>query len=41
MVFRALPGDAPPPPSPVFAVGTSCRICPRAGCPARREPALV
>ena len=24
-----------------LAVGTSCRICPRAQCPARREPAIV
>ncbi|QCP85208.1 helix-turn-helix domain-containing protein [Cereibacter sphaeroides] len=23
------------------AVGTSCRICPRAGCPARREPSIL
>ncbi|MFN3647099.1 MAG: helix-turn-helix domain-containing protein [Gemmobacter sp.] len=23
------------------AVGTSCRICPRAGCPARREPPIM
>lgn len=30
----AAPGDATP-------VGTSCRICPRAQCPARREPAIV
>lgn len=27
--------------APVQAVGTSCRICPRQACPARREPALV
>jgi hypothetical protein len=23
------------------AIGTSCRICPRAGCPARREPSIL
>ncbi|MFN3936921.1 MAG: helix-turn-helix domain-containing protein [Gemmobacter sp.] len=28
-------------PDPVQPVGTSCRICPRSGCPARREPAIV
>ena len=27
--------------APALPVGTSCRICPRAGCAARREPALV
>lgn len=26
---------------PVLAVGGACRICPRDGCPARREPALL
>ncbi|WP_102222801.1 helix-turn-helix transcriptional regulator [Acidimangrovimonas sediminis] len=26
---------------PAQAVGTSCRICPRAGCPARREPSIL
>ncbi|MGY6634176.1 MAG: short-chain fatty acyl-CoA regulator family protein [Alkalilacustris sp.] len=26
---------------PALPVGTSCRICPRPQCPARREPALV
>jgi len=24
-----------------LVVGTSCRICPRAGCPARREPSII
>ncbi|ULB09666.1 helix-turn-helix domain-containing protein [Cereibacter azotoformans] len=31
-------------PDPSFEprpVGTSCRICPRAGCPARREPSIL
>lgn len=26
---------------PALAVGTSCRICPRAGCPARRESSIL
>lgn len=26
---------------PALAVGTSCRICPLAGCAARREPSIV
>jgi hypothetical protein len=26
---------------PALAVGTSCRICPRGGCPARRERSIV
>ncbi|PRX34956.1 hypothetical protein SAMN05216257_102570 [Meinhardsimonia xiamenensis] len=26
---------------PLRPVGTSCRICPREGCPARREPSLL
>lgn len=33
--------DTAPAAAPVQPVGTSCRICPRAACPARREPALV
>ncbi len=27
--------------APVHRVGTSCRICPRGGCPARREPSIL
>jgi predicted transcriptional regulator len=30
------PGEAPPLP-----VGSSCRICPRAACAARREPSIL
>lgn len=26
---------------PALAVGSSCRICPRAACPARREPSII
>ncbi len=26
---------------PALGVGTSCRICPRSGCPARREPSIL
>ncbi|MGL4311191.1 MAG: short-chain fatty acyl-CoA regulator family protein [Paracoccaceae bacterium] len=33
---RDLPSDTAPRP-----VGTACRICPRRGCPARREPSIV
>lgn len=29
------------PGAPALAIGTSCRICPRAGCPARREPSIL
>jgi hypothetical protein len=29
-------GDAP-----TLKVGSSCRVCPRAQCPARREPSIV
>lgn len=32
------PGGAAP---AALRIGTTCRICPRADCPARREPALV
>lgn len=28
-------------PGPAEAVGASCRICPREGCPARREPSIL
>jgi len=31
-------GAAAPEP---LAVGVTCRICPRAGCPARREPSVL
>jgi predicted transcriptional regulator len=24
-----------------LVVGSSCRVCPRAGCPARREPSIL
>lgn len=27
--------------APALAVGTSCRICPRGDCPARREPSIL
>jgi transcriptional regulator with XRE-family HTH domain len=32
---------APPGPEPALLIGTSCRICPRAGCVARREPSIM
>jgi predicted transcriptional regulator len=34
-----LPADAVS--GETLAVGTSCRICPRSACPARREPSLL
>lgn len=36
-----LPLDEPPPGEDVRMVGTSCRICPRLRCPARREPSIL
>ena len=35
-----LPAEAPVT-EPVIPVGTSCRICPRGGCVARREPSIL
>ena len=31
----------PPGPEAALPVGSTCRICPRAGCPARREPSIL
>lgn len=39
-VMLMRPGVAPGPLPPV-PVGAGCRLCPRAACPARREPAVV
>ncbi|MCB6177554.1 helix-turn-helix domain-containing protein [Rhodobacter sp. Har01] len=36
-----LPDPAPRAARPVLAVGTTCRICPRGDCPARREPSIL
>lgn len=36
-----LPDDGPRSAGPVLALGTSCRICPRSNCPARREPSIL
>lgn len=36
-----LPLDTVPPEASIEAVGTSCRICPRLDCAARREPSIV
>ncbi|MEF3046563.1 helix-turn-helix domain-containing protein [Pseudotabrizicola sp. L79] len=36
-----LPLDQPPAGAAVLGVGSSCRICPRAKCPARREPSIL
>ena len=33
--------DAPGLAAPGLQVGASCRICPRAACPARREPSIL
>lgn len=35
-----LPADGPLP-LHRLAVGSSCRVCPRSGCPARREPSIL
>ncbi len=45
-VFEAamliLPDDGPERPAePMVSIGTSCRICPRRGCAARREPSIL
>ncbi|MFP4044748.1 MAG: short-chain fatty acyl-CoA regulator family protein, partial [Rhodosalinus sp.] len=37
LVVAAPEATAPPP----LEVGVTCRICPREGCPARREPSLL
>ncbi|MEY3308517.1 MAG: hypothetical protein RLZZ413_2555 [Pseudomonadota bacterium] len=34
-----LPGETAP--GEILGVGTSCRICPRPACPARREPSIL
>ncbi len=39
-----VPQSQPPadgPPEALLQVGTACRICPRAECPARREPSIL
>ncbi|MDR7125470.1 putative transcriptional regulator/DNA-binding XRE family transcriptional regulator [Pseudorhodobacter sp. 4114] len=36
-----LPDDAPRAAGAVLALGSSCRICPRGRCPARREPSIL
>ncbi len=41
MLLLPASGAAPPPPVDPVPVGTSCRVCPRAGCPARREPSVI
>ncbi|MBC7158004.1 MAG: DUF2083 domain-containing protein, partial [Rhodobacteraceae bacterium] len=42
MLLRPAPAPAAGIAAPApLRVGTTCRICPRADCPARREPALV
>lgn len=41
MLLMPAAGTAAEPGAAVQPVGTSCRICPRPACPARREPALV
>ena len=33
--------DPSPGPLPAVLAGRSCRVCPRAGCPARREPSVI
>lgn len=36
-----LPAGPEQPGEPVLPIGTSCRICPREACPARREPSIL
>ncbi|NEX44789.1 XRE family transcriptional regulator [Pseudotabrizicola algicola] len=36
-----LPDPGPRSAAPVLALGSSCRICPRNPCPARREPSIL
>lgn len=38
LILPATPADAG---QPAIPVGTACRICPRADCPARREPSIL
>ena len=39
MLVRRIPGGrAETPPEPV---GSTCRVCPRSACPARREPSIL
>ena len=40
-VMLMLPQDAAPQTLPERAVGPGCRLCPRRGCAARREPPLL
>ena len=35
------PDEGAPGSLPALALGSSCRICPRAACPARREPSIL
>jgi predicted transcriptional regulator len=28
-------------PSKVLTVGSNCRVCPKSGCPGRREPSIL
>ncbi len=40
-VMLMLPDPAADAAGPIRAVGPGCRICPRDGCPARREPSIL
>nr|WP_111299370.1 XRE family transcriptional regulator [Paracoccus saliphilus] len=39
-VMLLLPAEGPVPPD-ALPIGPACRICPRAACPARREPSIL
>lgn len=41
MLVPAEPGRPGAVPPPALAVGVACRVCPRAACPARREPSIL
>jgi len=38
MLIEPVEDDAP---GPVIEAGSTCRVCPREGCPARREPSIL
>ncbi|WP_376872025.1 helix-turn-helix domain-containing protein [Albirhodobacter sp. R86504] len=41
MLIVPEPEGSPPQTGTIFDVGSSCRVCPRLQCPARREPSIV
>lgn len=41
LILPAGPGGPAPAQAPVLRLGSTCRICPRTPCPARREPSIL